>query len=262
MSDRPIYLEKQGEIGVLVLNRPEKLNALNQEVWQGIIDLCGEVADDPDIKVLILRGSTPRAFCAGADISEFPVVHANLESATDYHDNKVRKAYDAIEFLAKPTIAMIQGICFGGGCAVAMSCDLRYADRTSRFSIPPAKLGIAYSLHETKHLTDLVGPSKAKEILMGAKVLEAEEAFINGLVTRLFDADELERETFAFAETLCNLSQFTIRGVKTTVHEINQGAVDDNEVSERLQKSAFDGPDYKEGREAFLEKRAPKFTYR
>ena len=260
MSERPVYLEKHGEVADVVLNRPDKLNALNKEVWEGIIELMGQVEADHDIKVVILRGANERAFAAGADISEFPVVHATPESARTYH-GVIRQAYDAVANIDRPTIAMVQGICFGGGCALALCCDLRYADTTSRFCIPPAKLGIAYSLHETKRLMDLVGPSRAKEMLMGAKVIPAQEALQIGLATRLFAPDEVERETRAFAAHLASLSQFTIRAVKTIAHEIVEGAVEETETSRGLSRQAFEGPDYKEGRSAFLEKRAPKFTY-
>jgi enoyl-CoA hydratase/carnithine racemase len=261
MSDKPIYLRTRGEIAEIVLNRPAKHNALNREVWETIPKLIAEVEQNPDLKVLILRGSTPEAFAAGADISEFSTVHATAESAQAYHAS-IRAAYDALTHFERPTIAMIQGICFGGGCAIALCCDMRYADTTSRFCIPPAKLGIAYSLYETKRLNDLVGPSKTKEMLMGAKVIEAEEAVAIGLATRLFAPEDIERGTFGFAEELCQLSQFTIRAVKSNVGEILNGAHEETETSEQLSRAAFKGPDYIEGRNAFMEKRKPKFTYR
>jgi enoyl-CoA hydratase len=261
MSNESIYMTKNGEIAEIVLNRPEKLNALNSGVWQGIVDLFGEAGADDGIKVVILRSSAERAFAAGADISEFPIVHATAESAGAYHD-KIRTAYDAIHNIDKPTIAMIRGVCFGGGCAIALNCDLRYADTTARFCIPPARLGIAYSLSETKRLSDLIGPSRAKEMLMGAKVIEAQEALAIGLVTRLFEPEELEAGTHDFAENLCNLSQFTIRAVKTMVSEISGGATDETETSHRLRVEGFLGADYIEGRDAFLEKRKANFTYR
>lgn len=261
MSNDPIYLTKSGEIAEIVLNRPDKLNALNAEAWQGIIDLFGQAGADPDVKVVVLRSSAPRAFAAGADISEFPIVHATAESAGAYHD-KIRTAYDAIANLNKPTIAMIRGVCFGGGCAIALNCDLRYADTTARFCIPPARLGIAYSLLETKRLSDLIGPSRAKEMLMGAKVIEAQEALAIGLATRLFEPDELQPGTQEFAQNLCDLSQFTIRAVKTMVSEISEGATDETDTSRRLRTEGFQGADYIEGRDAFLEKRKANFTYR
>jgi len=261
MTEAPIYLDKQGEVAELVLNRPEKHNALNRAIWTSIPRLIAEVAADKEIKVLILRGATPEVFAAGADIGEFREVHATADSARAYH-GEIRQAYDAIAGLDRPTIAMVQGICFGGGCAVALCCDMRYADETARFCIPPARLGLAYTLHETKRLSDLVGPSKAKEMLMGAMVIEAEEALAIGLATRLFPAARIAEDTRAFAEQLCGLSQYSIRAVKQIVGEILDGAHDETDGSRALAMGAFEGPDYREGRDAFLAKRRARFTFR
>ncbi len=261
MSSDPIYLEKRGEIAHLVFNRPEKRNALNRRVWESIPQLARQIEADRDIKVVIVRGATPVAFSAGADIAEFDEVHATPETARKY-DETIREAYNALYRLDRPTIAMISGVCFGGGCALALTCDLRYADETAKFCIPPARLGLVYTLLETKRLTDLVGPSKAKEMLMGARVIEAEEALQVGIATRLFGQDELERETQAFAEQLCGLSQVTIRAVKQVVAEIEQGTSDDNARTHALIADGFTKPDYLEGRDAFLAKRPAKFTYR
>jgi enoyl-CoA hydratase len=261
MSDDPIYLTRDGDIAEMVLNRPNKHNALNRHIWNTIPALCREIEEDPAIKVLIVRGAGGKAFAAGADISEFPQVHATSDSAKAYH-GEIRQAYDALVGLAKPTIAMINGICFGGGCAIALCCDMRYAASDARFCIPPAKLGLTYTLFETKRLYDLVGPAKTKEMLMGAKVIAADEAFTVGLATRVFAPENLEAGTFAFARELAGLSQFTIRGVKAIVDEILQGATDETEKSESLVAQAFDAPDYAEGRDAFLEKRTAKFSYR
>jgi enoyl-CoA hydratase/carnithine racemase len=261
MTEQPIYLATRGAVAELVLNRPAKRNALSTEMWRAIPKLTAEAADDPEVKVLILRGATAEAFCAGADIGQFDQVHASSETRQVYR-SVVGAAYAALAGLTKPTIAMVRGVCFGGGCALALCCDLRYADPSARFCIPPARLGLAYSLKETKRLVDLVGPAKAKEMLMGAKVIEAEEALRIGLATRLFEAADLERETQAFAGQLCALSQFTIRAVKQIVAEIVNGAVEDTDLSRRLFESQFEGPDYIEGRRAFLEKRKPAFSYR
>jgi enoyl-CoA hydratase/carnithine racemase len=261
MTDRSIYLETRGAIAEVVLNRPDKRNALSVEMWRAIPRLVGEAGADPEVKVLILRGASAEAFSAGADIAEFDQVHASAATARDYHA-VVGAAYEALALLAKPTIAMVCGVCFGGGCALALCCDLRYADPSASFCIPPARLGLTYSLGETKRLVDLVGPSKAKEMLMGARVIGAEEALRIGLATRLFAAADLERETLAFAGQLSGLSQFTIRAVKQVIAEIQNGAVAETELSQRLLERQFEGPDYLEGRRAFLEKREPRFTWR
>jgi enoyl-CoA hydratase/carnithine racemase len=261
MSAPPIRLDSDGAIAQLILDRPAKRNALSLAMWQAIPGLVAAAAADPEVKMLIVRGATAEAFSAGADIAEFDRVHASAATAHHYHE-VVAAAYAALAELATPTIAMVQGVCFGGGCALAQCCDLRYADPSARFCIPPARLGLTYSLGETKRLVYLVGPSKAKEMLMGATVLDAEEAHRLGLVTRLFPAADLEADTLAFARHLCSLSQFTIRAVKQIVGEITHGAVTETEISKRLLERQFEGPDYLEGRRAFLEKRPPVFTWR
>jgi enoyl-CoA hydratase len=261
MTQQQLHLTIDGAIAQLVLNRPAKRNALDRAMWAAVPELAARVAGDPEVKVLVLRGATAEAFSAGADIAEFEEVHASAEAAHAYHE-VVHRAYDSIASLAKPTIAMVRGVCFGGGCALALCCDLRYADQTATFCIPPARLGLAYSLGETKRLVDLVGPSRAKEMLMGARVIGADEALRIGLATRLFDAVDLERETLAFAERLGDLSQFTIGAVKAIVGEIMAGATDETASSRRLLADQFKGPDYLEGRAAFLEKRAPDFRRR
>lgn len=259
MTTELVDLIKDGPIAKIVLNRADKRNAMNEAMWRAIAEHAGDVAADTAIKVMVLRGVDETAFSAGADISEFGRVHASPETAEDY-SKVVDSAYRAVAGLEKPTIAMIQGVCFGGGCALSLCCDLRYADPTASFCIPPAKLGLVYSLGETKRLADLVGPSKAKEMLMGAYVVEAEEALRIGLATRLFETVDLETETYRFARRLTDLSQATIKAVKVMLGEITEGATSDTDVSRQLVKGQFESADYIEGRNAFMEKRKPNFA--
>lgn len=259
MTGGPVELTKDGAITTLTLNRPDKRNAMNEAMWRTIAERANELADDPSVKVVILRGVNATAFSAGADIAEFAKVHASPATAAAYSE-VVASAYEVVARLPKPTIAMIQGVCFGGGCALALCCDLRYADSSASFCIPPARLGLVYSLMETKRLSDQVGPSKAKEMLMGAYVVEAEEALRIGLATRLFEPDEVEQMTNAFAGQLADLSQATIGGVKAMMTEIAHGATSETETSKKLVEAQFGSPDYIEGRNAFLEKRKPRFT--
>ena len=259
MTERAIELVKDGPVATMILNRSAKRNALSERMWFDIADRVDELAGDRTIKALILRGVDRSAFSAGADIAEFDRVHESPKSAEAYRQ-VVDTAYEAVAGLEIPTIAMIQGVCFGGGCALSLCCDLRYADSTARFCIPPAKLGLVYSLKETKRLADLVGPSHAKEMLMGAYVVDAEEALRIGLASRLFKAEDLERETCDFAKRLADLSQATIGAVKVMMKEITKGVSAENEVSSRLVGAQFESADYIEGRRAFLEKRKPNFS--
>ncbi|NJO36263.1 MAG: enoyl-CoA hydratase [Rhizobiales bacterium] len=259
MPGKVIEMATDGHIVTMTLNRPQKRNAITEAMWREIADRAHDLANDPTVRVLIMRGVDATAFSAGADIAEFGRVHRSYQTADGYRQ-AVDAAYEAVASLEKPTIAMIQGICFGGGCALSLCCDLRYADATASFCIPPAKLGLVYSFKETKRLADLVGPAMAKEMLMGARVVAAEESLRIGLATRLFDPPDLERETYAFARNLAELSQATITAVKAMMGEISKGATSDTEISRRLVEAQFDSTDYKEGREAFLEKRKPRFA--
>lgn len=259
MTEWPIELVKDCSIATLILNRPEKRNALNETMWRAIPEYMADLTNDDSVKVMVLRGVDETAFSAGADIAEFAKMHASPQTADAYR-RVVDAAYESVANFKKPTIAMIQGVCFGGGCALSLCCDLRYSDRTASFCIPPAKLGLIYSLKETKRLADLVGPSKTKEMLMGAYVVDAEEAIRIGLATRLFNSADLETETYEFAQRLANLSQATILAVKAMMGEIGEGATSETVTSKRLVSEQFDSRDYVEGRNAFLEKRRPDFT--
>lgn len=261
VSNDPIYLDLQGAVAHIVLNRPRKRNALSREVWEALPELTAAVAANPEVKVVVVRGQDTVAFSAGADISEFEIVHGSEDRAQEY-ETLTHRALDAVRTIDRPTIAQVSGVCYGGGCALALMCDLRYADDTARFCIPPARLGLAYSLAETKRLSDLVGLAKAKEMLMGAKVIDAPEALQIGLATRLFPVASLAQQTRQFAEELSDLSQYTIRAVKKICAEIEAGETEDNPRTSRLVLEAFRSPDYVEGRDAFLEKRSPAFTYR
>lgn len=259
MTDKPIEVVKDGPVATLILNRPDKRNALSEGMWLEIADQALALGSDPSIRVLVVRGVDETAFSAGADIGEFDRVHQSPKTAEAYRQ-VVDAAYEALAGLKQPTIAMIQGVCFGGGCALSLCCDLRYADQTASFCIPPARLGLIYSLKETKRLADLVGPSMAKEMLMGAYVVDAEEALRIGLATRLFEAADVEQETYNFAYRLAELSQSTIGAVKVMMDEILRGAAAETDLSRCLVEAQFDSADYIEGRRAFLEKRKPNFA--
>jgi enoyl-CoA hydratase/carnithine racemase len=260
MTDRAIYLEKADHIGWLVLNQPGRLNALSQAMWLAIPELVDRAEQDPGIKVVVVRGADAKAFAAGADISEFGRVHADRASSKAYND-AVHVATRRLSRCAKPLLAMVQGPCVGGGCAIALSADMRLADPTARFGIPPAKLGLVYSLEDTKLLTDLVGPSRAKDMLFTGRLVGADEAFRIGLVDRLVAADAIEAETKALAAAIAEVSQYSVRAAKQIVRQILDGASADTPDTLKTFDDAFQGEDYSEGTRAFLEKRKPRFTF-
>jgi len=255
-----LVVERSGAVATLVLNRPDSHNAVRLGMYEALPDLLAEVDGDQAVKVLVVRGAGQKAFASGADISEFREVRANAETARAYNE-RVAAAELALEGMSKPTIAMVHGYCIGGGCGLALACDLRFVDERARFGITPAKLGLVYSLDSTKRLVDVVGPSRAKWILMSGQLVNADRAHQIGLADEVVPTDDLEKLTYEFAELLCTRAQFSIRATKQIVTRILAGHTEDDEATRDLRNSSFDTDDYAEGVRAFLEKRPPTFTW-
>lgn len=259
MSDALVF-ERSGAVGTLVLNRPDKHNAINLELYRELPGCLREIDEDSDVKVLLLRGAGRKAFSAGADISEFESVRASATDARAYNEH-VAAAERALSSLRKPTIAMVHGYCIGGGCGLATACDLRFADEAARLGITPAKLGLVYSLESTKRLVDLVGPSAAKYILMSGRQVPAQRAHQIGLVDEVHPIEQLEDATREFAAELASRAQYSVRAVKDIVGRIAAGQAVDDEETTALRNDSFDTTDYAEGVRAFLERRPPHFTW-
>ena len=257
MTDDAITLDRKESHAVLRLNRPDKRNALNLAMWRRMIELLAEAETDPDISVLVVTGEE-KAFAAGADIEEMKAVFEDATIAATIAE-ETYAAQNALHRFPKPTIAMIRGACVGGGCGIALCCDLRFADNTAKLGITPGKLGLVYSLADTKRLVDAVGPSTAKDILYTGRIVDAEEAITLGLIDRLIDADGLEDEVSAFVNSICSTSQFSARSTKQIVQMILDGHTDDTPDTRQLFIDAFSGEDFKEGFSAFTEKRKPEF---
>ena len=260
IRQKDIYVERTGEVATLVINRPEKRNAITYEMWQAIPGLVQEVEEDPGVKVLVVRGVDATAFSAGADIGEFGARRSDSASARIYNE-ATHEAERTLASMRKPSIAMVQGPCIGGGCEIALACDLRVSDTNARFGITPAKLGLVYSLSATKKLVDLVGPAKSKYILFTGRQVDARRAYEIGLVDQLHEPEETENETWKLAEEICSKAQFSVRGTKHIIGLILSGQAEDDEETLRLRNESFDTPDYQEGVRAFLERRSPNFTY-
>ncbi|NEU31435.1 enoyl-CoA hydratase [bacterium LRH843] len=260
MEKKDLLLVKQGEIATIYFNRPEKRNALTHEMWKEIPKLVEDVENDRAIKVLIIRGIDETSFAAGADISEFQTLRADATGAKIYND-ATHVAERALATMTKPSIAMVQSYCIGGGLEIALACDFRFADTNSKFGITPAKLGLVYGLTATKQLVDLVGPAQAKYVLLSGKILDIDHAQRVGLVDEVHAPEEIVEKTYEFARGLCEKAQFTVRSMKEIVGMITSGQADENDRSQYLRTVCFDTDDYKEGVQAFLEKRKPNFTY-
>lgn len=259
--DAPLYLEKDGDIAALVLNRAARKNALTQAMWEEIPRIVQQVEEDPEISVLILKSAAPGVFSAGADISEFEKI-ARDPVRREANRVAVREAQRQLARTTKPTIAMIEGTCVGGGCGLALAADLRFITPETRMGITPVKLGLIYSVHDSKQLVDLVGPAHAKSILFTGRLVHADEALRIGLVNDVIAADAIADHTRNFARTITDNSQWGVRGIKKIVRMILDGESDDTAETEDMFRQSFEGPDHKEGVAAFLSRRKPAFPYR
>ncbi len=255
-----VFMEVKNGIATIYINRPEKRNALSYDMWEALSHYTDVCYKDRNVKVIIFRSTTEKAFSAGADISEFKTKRATVEGVKDY-SKVVGDLEEKIAFGPKPSIAMIRGYCVGGGCELAVACDFRFTDSTGKFGITPAKLGIVYNTRATKHLVDLVGPANARDILYTGRIFGADEALQMGLVNRVFTPEELENKTYSYAEMICNNSQISVRGAKKIINFVLEGGTEDNEEIEKLIQDSVMSDDYKEGVRAFLSKRKPDFPY-
>src|SRR6266849_4899916 len=192
---------KDGRVGYVIFNNPERHNAVSLDMWAATSRMLEDFAKDDEVRVVVLTGAGGKAFVSGADISKFESERATLD-ATKHYNATVEKAYAGIQEFPKPTIAMIRGYCIGGGLGLAVCCDMRIASDNSRFAIPAAKLGLGYGFPGIKRLSDLVGPSFAKEIFFTARQFDAVEAQTMGLVNRVLPADRLEAYVKDYAETI------------------------------------------------------------
>lgn len=243
----------------LTLNRAAKRNALSVAMWAAIPNLVAEAVADPDVKLLFVRGAGG-VFAAGADISEMPIVYANAQAALE-NDTKIQGAMTAIEICPKPVIALIEGPCVGGGCGIALACDIRIGAVGSRYGVTPAKLGLVYGSADTRRLVQAVGLSMAKDILFTGRLLDAQEAHGVGLIDHLVDVEDLEIAAQDYADKIASASQFSIRNQKSILAMLASGD-DDNGQSRALFGASFEGADFKEGFAAFMGKRPAKFPVR
>ncbi len=256
-----IRLDVNAAFAEIVLNKPEKRNALSVDMWAAIPDLVAAATNNPDVKVLIIHGGEAGAFAAGADISEFEEIYATRESAKASGDT-IAAALDAVEDCPKPTLAAIDGACVGGGVSLAMACDLRVASAGSKFGVTPGKLGLVYPAGDTRRLLAAIGPSATKDILFTGRIFPAEEAKAMGLIDRLADPGEGLLEARAFAEQIAAISQWSTRATKRMIKGLQGGWNDKDPEAADLFLEGFSNEDFKDGYKAFLEKRAPNFTFK
>ena len=251
-----LRLETAGGIARLMIDRPAKRNAMDQAMWEAFPALVETAMADPAVRRLLVGSAQPGPFCAGADIGEFAVVSGD-PAWRARNQAAIRATQVTLARAPKPTIAFIDGDAVGGGCGIALACDVRIASRQARMGITPAKLGLVYPLHDTRLLVDLVGPAQAKRLLFSGMLIDAEEALRIGLVQVV--ADDLDAEVAALAAAMLAMSPVSQRASKAIIQRITEGAHDDDAASSAGFDAAFTGADFREGVSAFLEKRKPVF---
>lgn len=248
-----LRLEIKGQVAHLLIDRADKRNAFNMAMWEAMPALLDRAVASDGVRLLVIRAAEANtAFCAGADIRELLDNKHNGDWRTA-NQRAINRVQHELARLALPTLAFIEGDCVGGGCGIALACDLRIATPAARFGITPAKLGLVYPLHDVKLLTDLVGPGQAKRILYTGNLLDADEALRIGLV------EQIAEDPAAIDEAICAASPHSIRETKRFVRRVLDGQSEDSAETLRAFAEAFTGADFLEGTTAFVEKRKPRF---
>ena len=253
---------KEDGVGLITFNQPEKRNAMSVEMWVGLGEILDEFAEDSSVRVVILTGAGSKAFVSGADISQFDKLRSNADAQQEY-ERMTSVGRDKFAAFRKPTIARIRGFCLGGGLAIAMQADLRIAAVDSQFGIPAAKLSVAYAPDSVKRLIDLVGPAHARMILYTARRIDAEEAERIGLINKKVEDEELSDEVLDLARTIADNAPLSVAASKLTINEmLKDESQRDVAAMKRMMDTCFNSADFKEGRTAFMEKRAPRWVGR
>lgn len=258
-SYETLLFEQRGRVGLITINRPDKRNALNIQTRQEGAQLLEELGEDENIRVVVITGAGDKAFIAGADIGEF----AGRTALTQREVMTGRSLFTAIDSFPKPVIAMINGYCLGGGCELALACDLRIASETASFAQPEINLGIIPGGGGTQRLTRLLGEGKAMEMILTGDMIDAQTAYRFGLVNLVVPPAELETKTLELANRIAEKSPIALRMAKEAVKIASRSPLDEGLRREvDLFALCFSSEDKDEGVRAFLEKRKPDFKGR
>ena len=254
-----IVVRTEGPVGWLVLSNVARHNAVTYEMWRAIPDALARLAADPQIRVVAITGDGDEAFVSGGDISEFATVRATREGDIEY-GRVVDNACLAPLSCPKPVIAKIHGFCMGGGLALAASCDVRLASDDAVFRMPAARLGVGYWFNGIRRLVEVLGPTNTADIFFSARKFDAQEALRMGLLTRVVARSELDAEFGRYCAMVGDNAPLTMMAAKSAIlATLQDAAARDTSALEKQIAGCWASADYREGRDAFLEKRRPKF---
>ena len=261
-NPKQILVERHGHVARVIINRPERRNAISFAAWQSLAAAFDNLAVDPEVRMIVLTGAGDRAFCAGNDISEFAEKRSTPEQFEMY-DGVVEHAYDVIRGIEKPLIARVRGFAVGGGFELMQLCDLQIAGAGARFAMTPARLGLGYKLDDVQLLVDRIGPRAAREMLFTGRLFDAAEAERLGLVTRVVPDEDLDAVVDACAAEIAANAPLSVRAIKVAIGEALKTPADrDRARCDALAAACNRSEDYREGQRAFAERRSPNFRGR
>ena len=262
-----IDLNIDGGLARITLNNPSQRNAMTTAMWQQLAQTLDVLEADSGVRAVVVSGAGERAFCAGANIDELTAAMHDAEEMRR-QNALIRTVQVKLQQLSRPTLAVIRGACYGGGCGLALACDIRLAEMGASFAITPAKLGILYSLVDTRRLVSAVGQANARELLLTGLPVTAERAQQIGLVQRLAETAQLVQVESEIATSLVENSQYSLRWTKATLEFLSHSETDSREerdaertLLESAFEDAFSGSDFREGGAAFLARRKARFRW-
>ena len=257
MTEELILVEREQDIATVVLNRPHKLNALIKPMWQKLGEVMRSLSDDDSLRCIVLRGAGEKSFAPGNDISEFKDARSNSKDAKQYGEIH-HEALAALYECRHPVVALINGICVGGGLEIASLCDLRICGTSSRFGVPINRLGLCVGVREMQGLYSLVGKAVTMEILLEGRVFDAHEALHKHLVTRVVEDDQVEQEAYATARRIADGAPLVARWHKQFMRrQVDPAPLTEQEKDESY--LCYDTEDFHIGYNSFLEKTKPEF---
>lgn len=254
-----LLVRREGPIVQVLIDRPDRRNALTQDMWASIPPLMESLSSDDSVRLIMWGSSTPGIFSAGADVTEYRD-HAADVAWSARSQKVVAAALDSVARVAAPTVAFIDGPCFGGGAGLAVACDFRVASARSTFAITPARLGMVYLHTATVALVDLVGANHAKRILFTGETMSADYAHSIGMIDRVVADDDLESAVSDYVAPLLNASSGSARLMKKAIRLVMDGQREATPDTDAFVDAALASADYREGVTAFLERRPPNFN--